>query len=257
MNNVADLLSLEGKTTIVTGASQGIGESIARFYHAAGSNVVIVDLNEDASNKIAEDLNNDRPDSSLAVGMDVTDTAAAEDLVAKTVDKYGGVDVLVANAGIFPMGLVADMEAEQLRKVYDINVVGVHNFLKPVANWMRDNDKPGRVVITLSIDAFQPSAEGLGAYDASKHALHGYMRSAALEYAKHGIQINGFAPGGILTPGVTGGADTSELIDNSAAPLGRWGEADDMAKVALFLGSDLNTYATGSTFISDGGTLLT
>lgn len=171
-------------------------------------------------------------------------------------EHFGGIDVLVANAGVFPMKPVAEMESDMLRKVFDINVVGIHNYLKPVTQHMIDQGKKGKIVITLSIDALHPSGETLAAYDASKHAAHGYMKVAALEYAKHGIAINGLAPGGILTPGVTGGADTTELLENASAPLGRWGESDDMARVALFLGSGLNSYATGSVFVSDGGTLL-
>ncbi|WP_306232535.1 SDR family NAD(P)-dependent oxidoreductase [Agrococcus beijingensis] len=256
MASIQELISLAGKTAIITGASQGIGEAIARRYHEAGANVVIADLKIEASSAIAESLNADRPGSALAVGVDVTDADQAAQLVQSVVEQFGGVDVLAANAGIFPFAPVADLGADQLRKVFDVNVVGVHNFLRPVAQHMVETGRQGKIVVTLSIDAMHPSGEGLGAYDASKHALLGYMRVAALEYAKHGIRINGFAPGGILTPGVTGGADTTELINNATAPVGRWGEADDMALVALFLGSDLNSYATGSVMVSDGGTLL-
>ncbi|WP_197711321.1 SDR family oxidoreductase [Cellulomonas sp. WB94] len=154
------------------------------------------------------------------------------------------------------MTSVAEMDAAMLRKVFDINVVGVHNYLRPVAAHMIETGRQGKIVVTLSIDALHPSAPGLGAYDASKHAAYGYMKVAALEYAKHGILINGLAPGGILTPGVTGGADTTELVAHVTLPVGRWGDADDMARVALFLGSDLNSYATGSVFVADGGRLL-
>ncbi|MBB5830204.1 NAD(P)-dependent dehydrogenase (short-subunit alcohol dehydrogenase family) [Brachybacterium aquaticum] len=173
---------------------------------------------------IADDLNGQGPDSARAVGIDVTDTAAAEKLVASVIEDFGGVDVLVANAGVFPFAPIADMDADMLRTVFDINVVGVHNFLRPVTKHMVESGRKGKIVITLSIDALHPSAPGLGAYDTSKHALYGYMRMAALEYAEASIMINGLAPGGILTPGVTGGADTTELIENSGVPVGRWGE---------------------------------
>lgn len=256
MSTIQDLLSLQGKTVIITGASQGIGEATARRYHEAGANVVLADLKEAELVAIADDLNTQREGSASAHAIDVTDTEAAKQFVADTIENFGGVDVLVANAGVFPMAPIADLTADSLRQVYDINVVGVHNFLAPVTAHMVDTGRKGKVVITLSIDALHPSAPGLGAYDASKHGLHGYMKVAALEYAPHGILINGFGPGGILTPGVTGGADTTELINNATVPLGRWGDADDMARVALFLGSDLNSYATGSLFVSDGGRLL-
>lgn len=256
MSTIQDLISLEGKVAIITGASQGIGEAIARRYHEAGAIVVIADLKEEESAVIADDLNAQRPDSARAVGIDVTDTAAAEKLVASVIEDFGGVDILVANAGIFPFAPIAELDADTLRKVFDVNVVGVHNFLRPITQHMVETERKGKIVITLSIDALHPSAPGLGAYDTSKHALYGYMRMAALEYASAGILINGLAPGGILTPGVTGGADTTELIENSNVPLGRWGESDDMARTALFLGTDLNSYATGSMFVSDGGKLL-
>lgn len=256
MTSIQELISLEGKTAIITGASQGIGEAIARRYHEAGANVVIADLKEEESAAITDDLNAKRSNSALAIGIDVTDTAKSQELVDQVVEKFGGVDLLVANAGVFPFARIEDLEADSLRKVFDINVVGVHNFLQPVAKHMVETGRKGKIVVTLSIDAFHASAEGLGAYDTSKHALHGYMKMAALEYAKHGIQINGIAPGGILTPGVTGGSETSEMSEETPIPIGRWGQADDMARVALFLGTDLNSYATGSVVVSDGGTLL-
>lgn len=252
--SLAELLDFTGKTALITGASQGIGAGIARRYHEAGANISIADLNDEKAQEVADELNAKRPDSAVVFKADVTNADEARSIVNSTIEKFGNVDVLVANAGVFPMKPVADMESDMLRKVFDINVVGVHNYLQPVVAHMKETGKAGKIVITLSIDALRPSASVLSAYDASKHGLYGYMKAAALEFAGDGIQINGLAPGGILTEGVLGGADAKALIDNASAPLGRWGFADDMALSALFLGSGLNSYATGSLFVSDGGT---
>lgn len=252
------LLDLSGKTAIITGGAMGIGFGIASRLAEAGVNVVIADVNADAANKAAADL------SQFGMAVDVSKEADVQKMVEETVKKFGGVDILVNNAGIFPSMLVMQMSAKDFEKVISVNLEGVFLCVKKVSQQMIKQGRGGKIINITSIDALHPSTIGLAHYDASKHGVWGFTKNVALELAQHKIWVNAIAPGGIATPGVASmqkapaGVDMQKMMEAFLAkiPMHRMGEPDDIAKVALFLASDMSSYMTGSQIVVDGGALL-
>jgi 2-deoxy-D-gluconate 3-dehydrogenase len=250
------LLDLTGKTAIVTGGAMGIGLGVARRLHEAGANVVIADLDEGAAQGAAADLLRARPRSALAIRCDVSNSGSVGRMVQATVDSFGGVDVLVNNAGIYPMVPMGEIDEGTFRRVLDVNLVGLFLCTQAVAGRMIEQGRGGRIVNVTSIDALHPSMVGLAHYDASKHGAWGFTKNVALELAPHGIQVNAVAPGGIKTPG-TGEMDPATMSAFEATiPMGRMGDPDDIGRTVLFLASDLAAYMTGSQIVVDGGRLL-
>ncbi len=254
--SLQELISLSGRVAIVTGGAMGIGLGIARRLHEAGASVVIADLDEAAAQDAARSLESLRAESALAVGCDVADPASVEQLIARTVERFGGLDILVNNAGIYPMVPLVELDADTFKRVLDVNLTGLFLCTKGAADWMIARGRPGRIVNVTSIDALHPSMIGLAHYDASKHGAWGFTKNVALELAPHGICVNAVAPGGIKTPG-TGGTDQQSLQAFEAMiPMRRMGDPDDIGRAVLFLASELCSYTTGSQLVVDGGRLL-
>lgn len=252
--SLRELIDLSGKVAVVTGASMGIGLGIARRLHEAGAAVVVADLRRDIAEEVAGVLAAERPGSALAVGADVADEEDVRALVDAAIAGLGHIDVLVNNAGIYPNRALADMDVTTFRRVLDVNLTGTFLCTREVARHMIARGQGGRIVNITSIDALHPSMVGLAHYDASKHGVWGFTKSTALELAPHGIAVNAIAPGAIRTPGVGDAAG----LDAFAAliPMGRIGDPDDIARVALVLASDLAAYVTGAQLVVDGGRLL-
>lgn len=258
-----NLLDLSGKTAIVTGGAMGIGFGIVQRLAEAKANIVIADLNKEAADKAAQDLIS-KGFKALAVSVDVSKEADVQKMVDETVKKFGSVDILVNNAGIFPSNLVMQMSAKDFEKVIGVNLEGVFLCVKKAAEQMIKQGRGGKIINITSIDALHPSTVGLAHYDASKHGVWGFTKNVALELAPHKIWVNAIAPGGIATPGVASmqkapaGVDMQKMMEAFLAkiPMHRMGEPDDIAKVALFLASDMSSYMTGSQIVVDGGALL-
>jgi 2-deoxy-D-gluconate 3-dehydrogenase len=263
---IEDLITLTGKTAIVTGGAMGIGLGIAYRLAEAGARVAVADIDQEAAESAAKQLVADGLEA-IAVTVDVSEEASVRRMVAAVVDAYDSIDILVNNAGIFPNILVMNMTADDFRRVIDINLHGVFLCTKLVAERMIERGQGGRIVNVTSVDALHPSSAGLAHYDASKHGVWGFTKNVALELAPDRIWVNAIAPGGIVTPGVRNaqagaqvpkGVDMAELIERFTAriPMGRFGEPDDIGRTALFLASDLASYMTGSQIVVDGGVLL-
>lgn len=262
---IGESLNLSGKTAIVTGGAMGIGQAIASRLHEAGANVVIADLDETAAVTAAHVLDQLRPGSAIAMAVDVSKSDQVNNLISSTTGSFGGLDILVNNAGIYPPVSLADMSEEQFMKVIDVNLRGCFLTIKSAAAVMKKQGRGGNIINITSIDALHPSMIGLAHYDASKHGLYGFTKSIALELAKDKIWVNAVAPGGITTPGVAKmqgpareGVDMKAVQDAflNKIPMHRMGEPDDIAKVVLFLASDLSSYMTGEQIVVDGGALL-
>lgn len=264
---ISQLISLQNKVAIVTGGAVGIGQGIAERLHEAGANVVIADMNQQNADTEANKLNSMRSESSLAVLTDVSKSSDVNNLVSKTIEKFGRIDVLVNNAGIFPNQPLSIMEESDFMKVIDVNLRGVFLTTKAVSKQMIAQGNGGKIINVTSIDALHPSMAGLAHYDSSKHGVWGFTKNVAIELAESKIYVNAIAPGGILTPGVATMQDPSKLppgVDMKAItdafmakiPMHRMGEPDEIGKVALFLASDLSSYMTGSQIVVDGGALL-
>lgn len=201
----------------------------------------------------------------FGVKCDVSKEKDVENLVEKTIKKYGTIDILVNNAGIYPNIPIRNMTTGDFQKVVDINLKGVFLCTKYVSEKMIDQGQGGKIINITSIDALHPSSVGLAHYDASKHGVWGFTKNAALELAPHKIWVNAIAPGGIITEGVKSfqakapkGIQSDEIMQKflSKIPMGRMGEPDEIGKVALFLASDMASYMTGVQIVVDGGVLL-
>lgn len=242
---INNLINLSSKVAIVTGGAQGIGFGIAYRLAEAGAKVMIVDSKEPEKN----DPNFKFIKTDVSVEEDV------KKMVTETVNVFGGVNILVNNAGIYPAMPVMSMSSEDFDKVIAVNLKGVFLCTKYVSEQMIKQGKGGRIINVTSIDALHPSSVGLAHYDASKHGVWGFTKNVALEMAPHKIYVNAIAPGGITTPGTK---DMVKMMEAFLAkiPMHRMGEPDEIGKVALFLASDMSSYMTGAQIVVDGGVLL-
>jgi len=264
---ISGLLSLGGKVAIVTGGAMGIGQGIATRLAEAGASILLADVDGDAAARTAEELK-ERGFPADSIAADVSDEKAVAAVCEYAKDHLGGIDILVNNAGIFPNTPIASMTIEEFNAVIGVNLRGTFLCTKFAAAVMVEQGRGGRIINITSIDALHPSMVGLAHYDASKHGMWGFTKTTALELAPHRIWVNAIAPGGVATPGVAamqatsppaGDPDPSAQIEQFLAgiPMGRMGEPDEIARVALFLASDLASYMTGSQVVVDGGALLT
>ena len=249
-------MNLGGKTAIVTGGAMGIGLGIASRLAEAGASVLIADLDEKEGEKSAD---------GKRVKFLKTDVSQEDDvkkMIETAVKEFGGLDIIVNNAGIYPKKPVSQMTKEDFDKVMSVNLRSVFLCTKETSNQMISQGKGGKIINITSIDALHPSMIGLAHYDASKHGVWGFTKNSALELAEHKIWVNAIAPGGIATPGVAkmspAGANMEKFLETFLAkiPMRRMGEPADIGKVALFLASDLASYITGSQIVVDGGVLL-
>ncbi|MCL5734354.1 MAG: SDR family oxidoreductase [Actinobacteria bacterium] len=256
---------LTGKNAVVTGAAQGIGFGIATRFLEAGANVLIADLSGEAAEAAAEKLGG--AGRVVAMQADVAQEDAGEAIVARCVEAFGSIDILVNNAAIYPPVPVLEMSTEMFDRTLQINLRGTVFCAKAAVAQMVLRGDRGKIVNLASIDAFHPSSSPLAAYGASKAGVVMFTKAFAAEVGRHGINVNAIAPGGIMTEGIrklSGPPQPgdAERIKQAAAafiariPVGRFGAPDDIAKVAVFLASSASDYMTGETVIVDGGFLL-
>jgi 2-deoxy-D-gluconate 3-dehydrogenase len=252
---LAEILRLDGQTAIVTGGAKGIGHGIAERFAEAGANVVIADLDQQAGENAAGATGGHFVAADLSVEADILR------LVQEAVNRYGRADILVNNAGIYPFAPALEMPVALWDKVQAVNLRGLFLLSREFARAARSRSGGGVIVNIGSIDSLHPSSVGLAAYDASKGGVLMFTRNFALEVAPLGIRVNMIAPGGVTTEGVSEAQRgmPADLMEQFLArvPLGRWGEPDDIATMALVLATPLSAYVTGATFVVDGGRLLT
>ncbi|MHA1966247.1 MAG: SDR family NAD(P)-dependent oxidoreductase [Candidatus Hodarchaeales archaeon] len=266
--SISELINLTGKVAIVTGGAFGIGQAICYRLAESGAAVMIVDINLDAAKETASQIV-EHGGKAKAMSADASSPAAAEEVIKETIDEFGSIDILVNNAGVYPMSPIFDTTEELWDKVLGLNLKGVFFYTQKIAKNMADSKKGGKIINLASIDGFHPTGN-LIHYDASKGGVVMMTKALALELAPHKITVNAVAPGGISTPGADVVSEmyrkqmeaqgmTPEQIEEvfvARVPLGRMGIPDDIAKVILFLASDLSGYMTGVTIITDGGYLL-
>lgn len=240
------------KVVIVTGAGKGIGRGIAHIFAKNGYKVIVSDINlEECLNvvKEIEDLGNE----ALAVKCDVSLKSEVENLFKETVVKFGRLDVLVNNAGIFPFVPFEQMTEENWDKVIDVNLKSIFLCSQEAVKNMKEGGK----IVNISSIAASVGFSGLVHYCASKGGLNGMIRALALELAEKKINVNNVAPGAIETPGATGAlSDEAKQQSIAGIPIGRLGRAEDIANAVLFLASNRADYITGQTLVVDGGFIL-
>ena len=249
---VASLLDLSGKTAIVTGASGGIGAGIAkRFGEAEGSVVCHYNGNRQAAETVAEAIRA-AGGKAVACQADVSTGDGAANLIAQAVSHFGGVDILINNAGQQPVQMLADMPEGDWNAMMAANVAGPFLAVRAFVEQARKAGKPGSVVNIASIEGHNP-APGHGHYATSKAALLMFTKAAALEFGPYGIRVNSICPGLIHRDGIEEGWPEGVGRWTAAAALQRLGRPDDIADAALFLASDAARWITGADLVVDGG----
>ena len=243
--------SIAGRSVIVTGGSKGIGKGIAKVFADAGARVLIAARDEVSAQAAVTELSS----SGAAVSYVLADVSRQEDargMAACAVERHGGIDVLCANAGIFPDQRIAAMTEADWDLVFDTNVKGSLWSVQACIPALSVSGR-GRVVLTSSITGPITGYPGWSHYGASKAAQLGFMRTAALELAPQGITVNAVLPGNIMTEGLVemGQEYISGMAE--AIPLGRIGDVADIGNAALFLASHEAGYITGQTIVVDGG----
>ena len=245
---------MSGNVVVVTGAAKGIGRGIARVFASEDATVVIADLDEQAGRATAADLAKTGSTVDFVL-TDVTRQASCEAAVATVIERHGRVDILISNAGIFPQAFLHEMTEADWDRIFEINVKGMFFMVTAVLPHMRQRQS-GRIVLTSSVTGPVTGYPGWAHYGATKAAMLGFMRSAAIEVAKEGVTINAVMPGNIMTEGLAGmGQDYLEALAASI-PMKRLGEPEDVGYAMLFLASNDAKYITGQTIIVDGGQLL-
>jgi 3-oxoacyl-[acyl-carrier protein] reductase len=245
---------MSGKVVVITGAAKGIGRGIARVFAAEGATVIVADFDEKAGRATVADLV-EHGGSADFVLTDVTKRPSCDAAVAAVIERHQRVDVLLSNAGIFPQAFLAEMTETDWDKVFAVNVKGMFFMVTTVLPHMRQR-RSGRIVLTSSVTGPITGYPGWAHYGATKAAMLGFMRSAAIEVATEGVTINAVLPGNIMTEGMEGmGRDYIEALAASI-PMGRLGDPEDVGHAALILASDEASYITGQTIVVDGGQLL-
>jgi 3-oxoacyl-[acyl-carrier protein] reductase len=248
------LTSIAGRSVVVTGASKGIGKGIARVFARNGGKVLVVSRHLAEAEACAEEL---RRDGGTAKGYaaDVTQIGDMQTMADAAAVAHGGIDILCANAGIFPQAKIEDLSSEDWDQVMATNLKGTFLAVKASLPHLKNSDQ-GRVVITSSITGPVTGFPGWTHYGATKAGQLGFMRTACIELAKYGITVNAVLPGNVLTEGLIAlGADYQNSMAASV-PLKRLGTVEEIGYAALFLASKEASYITGQTIIVDGGQIL-
>lgn len=243
------MFSLNKQIAIVTGGAKGIGRGIVEALIEAEATVIIADIDTIAGHKTAQELDCD------FVELDVTDQSLCQTRIKEVIEKYGRLDILCSNTGIFPQATIEEMTEKEWDFMQEVNVKGTFFIVQAALNAMKQQGY-GRVIITSSITGNITGFPGWSHYGASKAAQLGFMRSAALEYARFGITVNAVLPGNILTEGLKAQGETYLNQMRATIPTHTLGEPKDIGYAAAFLASKEAKYITGQTIIIDGGQIL-
>ena len=250
-----DLFSLVGKVAVITGSSRGIGRAIAESMASAGANVVISSRRQETCDAVAEAINaREGAGRAIAQAASISSKAALEALVARCIDRFGKIDILVCNAASNPYyGPLAGISDDQFRKILDNNVLSNLWLIGMVAPGMVAR-RDGAIIVVSSIGGLKGSAT-IGAYNISKAADFQLVRNLAVEYGPHNIRVNAIAPGVIRTDFARALWDTpeKEAALDRANPMRRIGEPDEVAGAAVFLASRAGAYVNGQVVVVDGG----
>lgn len=248
------LTPLTGRSVIVTGGSKGIGRGLALRFGAVGARVIVVSRHHDDADAIAAEIVA-AGGSARGFGGDVSNRDSMSAMAALAVEAHGGIDILCANAGIFPQSALGEMTDGDFDQVLGVNLKGTFLAVAACLPAMKARRR-GRIILTSSITRPVTGVPFMSHYAASKAGQLGFMRAAALELAPYGITVNAVLPGNIATEGLAGlGAEHVARMEASI-PLKRLGTPADIANAALFFASDEASYVTAQSIIVDGGQIL-
>lgn len=246
---------LNAKVAIVTGSGQGIGEGIAKVFAAAGAKIVVATRSAGNGQETVDDIIAAGGEAIL-VQSDIGQRTEVERVVAETVAKYGRLDIAIHNAAVYPLHTVDELSDEVMEQTLAVNM--------KAAVWLTQASVPhfrtqggGRLIFTSSVTGPRVAMPGTSHYAMSKGGMNGFIRTAALEYARENITVNGVEPGYILTAAMSALGDDQELAAMAQCiPQGHLGKPEDIANTMLFLASDEASYLTGQTIVVDGGSTL-
>ena len=247
------MFNLKNKVAVITGASRGIGKSIAEFYAKAGAHVTCVSRNKDTLNDVVQSIISNGGSASTNA-FDVSNYIEFQNNINEIVKEYGTIDILVNNAGITIDKLIMRMNEDDWNKVLDVNLKGAFNGINAVTRIMM-KARSGRIINISSVVGLTGNS-GQANYAASKAGLIGLSKASAKELSSRGITVNCIAPGYINTDMTANITDENKENLYSQIPLGRIGNPNDIATAALFLASDEAGYITGQTLTVDGGMVM-
>ncbi len=253
------MFSLKNKVAIITGARQGMGRSHALTLAKAGAKVVVADISEEDCEKVVKEIEKDGGEA-MAIKCDVLKKTEIEEMVKKTLEKFGKIDILVNNAGIYPFKPFLELTEEEWDKVLDINLKGYFLCAQACAKEMI-KQKSGVIINITSIAMGQVGVgfPGLVHYCASKGGIVAMTEAIALELVSHNIRVNAIAPGAIDVSTAASPKQDPKIMEGmlSRIPMHRMGKPEEISNAVLFLASDESSYMTGSTVVVDGGWLST
>ena len=245
---------IEQKSVIVTGGSKGLGCGIAQVFAREGAKVLVVARQQDAGERTAREIV-DAGGTASFFRADVSNWDDVEAMAEAAVDRHGGIDILCSNAGIFPSARVEEMTQVEWDTVNSVNLKGTFFAVKACLPELKKKEE-GRILLTSSITGPITGYPGWAHYGATKAGMLGFMRTAAIEFARYNITINAVMPGNIMTEGLDDiGEDYLRRMEQSI-PLGKLGDPEDVAYAVLFLASHEAKYITGQTLVVDGGQTL-
>lgn len=258
--SIAQLVSLAGRTAVITGGAQGLGKAIARRLAEAGAAVLIGDRNAELADAAAAELRGAHDARVIATSLEVTDPRSVAAAAALAEAELGGLDIWVNNAGIYPNIPLLEMTDETWDQVMDVNLKGVFLGVREAARKMIAAERRGVIVNVISTAGFRGVAPGVSAYVASKHGARGATKQMALELAPHGIRVLGVAPtfceteGNLAALAALAERDVGgEIPATLSSRLGRVGVPDDIGRAVLFCACDMSIFMTGSTLLVDAG----
>jgi NAD(P)-dependent dehydrogenase (short-subunit alcohol dehydrogenase family) len=252
-----DLFSLDGKVAIITGASKGIGEAIARVFAQYGAKVVISSRKQADLDKLADEIRQEFETEVFPFAAHAGDINQLQELLAKTLEIFGKVDILVNNAATNPVyGPSLDCSGEAFDKIIQVNVKSPFEFAKLLHPFMKQNG--GGSIVNISSIAGSTPDPGLGMYSVSKAALNMLTKVLAKEWGPDGIRVNALSPGLIKTKFSQALWENPKMLEHftKRLPIARMGSVDEIAALVLYLASDASAYTTGVNFQVDGGTTI-
>lgn len=258
-NSLADLISLKGRTAVVTGGAQGLGKAMVRRLAEAGAKVLVADIKIEQAEATAREFSERYNTQVIATHLDVTDNASIKAAADVAERELGGLDIWVNNAGLYPNVLIHETTDAIWDQTMAVNMRGVFASCREASERMIAKGTQGVLINVVSSAGFKGVAPGMAAYVASKFGVRGMNQQLAIELAPKGIRVLGVAPTFCETEGNMAALKElpervrTEIAATLTSSLGRIGVPDDIARVVLFAASDLSLFMTGSTILADAG----